>query len=183
MHHTLAPRYPSTSLRALALASALCCATLAQAQNGPGVTLYGMADVGITSTTGLKAGTVTQIASGIMEGSRWGLKGNEDLGGGYKTIFTLESRVELDTGASANRPISGSQLSDKYSQAVLMGIPSALQPAVDGVDAALANEFGEAADFHLSTLFALGFLLFVITFVVLAIAKVMLLRSEKAKGA
>ncbi len=47
----------------------------------------------------------------------------------------------------------------------------------------LANEFGEADDFHLSTLFALGFLLFVITFLVLSIAKIMILRSEKAQGA
>ena len=47
----------------------------------------------------------------------------------------------------------------------------------------LANEFGEADDFHLSTLFALGFLLFVITFIVLAIAKIMILRTEKAQGA
>jgi phosphate transport system permease protein len=46
----------------------------------------------------------------------------------------------------------------------------------------LANEFGEAADFHLSTLFALGFLLFVITFIVLSLAKIMLIRAEKAKG-
>ena len=46
----------------------------------------------------------------------------------------------------------------------------------------LANEFGEAADFHMSALFGLGFLLFVITFFVLAIAKVMLIRAEKAKG-
>ena len=46
----------------------------------------------------------------------------------------------------------------------------------------LANEFGEAADFHISALFALGFLLFVITFFVLAIAKFMLIRAEKAKG-
>jgi len=46
----------------------------------------------------------------------------------------------------------------------------------------LANEFGEAADFHLSTLFALGFLLFVITFVVLALAKLLIVRTEKAKG-
>ena len=46
----------------------------------------------------------------------------------------------------------------------------------------LANEFGEAADFHLSTLFALGFLLFVITFFVLAAAKLLIARSEKAKG-
>lgn len=46
----------------------------------------------------------------------------------------------------------------------------------------LANEFGEAADFHLSTLFALGFLLFVITFVVLAFAKILIIRTERAKG-
>jgi phosphate transport system permease protein len=47
----------------------------------------------------------------------------------------------------------------------------------------LANEFGEADDFHLSTLFALGFLLFVITFFVLSVAKVMIVRAEKAQGA
>ncbi len=47
----------------------------------------------------------------------------------------------------------------------------------------LANEFGEADDFHLSTLFALGFLLFVITFVVLSLAKWMMVRTEKSKGA
>jgi phosphate transport system permease protein len=46
----------------------------------------------------------------------------------------------------------------------------------------LANEFGEADDLHLSTLFALGFLLFVITFIVLSAAKIMLIRAEKAKG-
>ena len=47
----------------------------------------------------------------------------------------------------------------------------------------LANEFGEAADFHLSTLFALGFLLFVITFFVLAAAKILIIRTERATGA
>jgi phosphate transport system permease protein len=47
----------------------------------------------------------------------------------------------------------------------------------------LANEFGEADDFHLATLFALGFLLFVITFVVLGIAKIMIFRTERAQGA
>ncbi len=46
----------------------------------------------------------------------------------------------------------------------------------------LANEFGEAADFHLSTLFALGLLLFVITFIVLAAAKILIIRTERAKG-
>ena len=115
--------FKSTALRQVCLASALCCAGLAQAQTAPGVTLYGLVDVGITSVSGLKAGTVTQVASGIMEGSRWGIKGNEDLGGGYKAIFTLESRVELDTGANSSYPISGGQLSDRYSNAVLLGLP------------------------------------------------------------
>jgi phosphate transport system permease protein len=46
----------------------------------------------------------------------------------------------------------------------------------------LANEFGEADDLHLSALFALGLLLFVITLVVLGLAKYMILRSEKSQG-
>lgn len=132
-----------------ALASALCCASLAQAQTtGPGVTLYGLADAGITSTSGLKGGTVTQLASGIMEGSRWGMKGTEDLGGGYKTIFTLEARVELDTGANSSAPISNPQLSDRFSQSALLfptlpaPMQAALQPIVTAVDGALASQFG-----------------------------------------
>jgi predicted porin len=105
--------------------------------------------VGITSVSGLKDGTVTQVASGIMEGSRWGLKGNEDLGGGYKAIFTLESRVEADTGALSNRPVTWPQLPDRLSNAKLMGLtsPSPLlqgvyQAAVNGVDAMIASQYG-----------------------------------------
>ena len=76
--------------------------TAAMAQST--VTLYGVADGGINYVSGLKNGSSTAIASGIMEGSRWGMRGNEDLGGGYKAIFTLESRFELDTGSMSNRP-------------------------------------------------------------------------------
>jgi phosphate transport system permease protein len=47
----------------------------------------------------------------------------------------------------------------------------------------LANEFGEADDFHIAALFALAFVLFVITFVVLALAKILVIRADKAKGA
>ena len=130
------------AVRTIAAAAALCCAGLAQAQTTNSVTLYGLVDVGVTSVSGLKGGTVTQLASGIMEGSRWGLKGNEDLGDGYKAIFTLESRFEADTGALGSRPISGSQLSDRFSQASLLGLPSALLPAVSAVDSLLAAQFG-----------------------------------------
>ena len=141
--------FKSTALRQVCLASALCCAGLAQAQTAPGVTLYGLVDVGITSVSGLKAGTVTQVASGIMEGSRWGIKGNEDLGGGYKAIFTLEARVEADTGGNSSRPISGSQVYDRMSTAAGLGLTSA-NPAIQGaynaavpaVLAGLVNEYG-----------------------------------------
>ena len=131
------------ALRLVALASAICCVGTANAQaSGSGVTLYGIADVGVTQVTGLKAGTVTQVSSGIMDGSRWGIRGNEDMGGGYRTIFTLESRVELTNGSQTNRPVSGSQLSDRYSQAGLLGLPSALQPAVNAVDSLIAQGYG-----------------------------------------
>lgn len=62
-------------------------------------------------------------------------------------------------------------------------LPTSLFSPGTSIAATLANEFGEAEEFHISTLFALGFLLFVITFVVLAIAKIMIFRAEKAKGA
>ena len=61
-------------------------------------------------------------------------------------------------------------------------MPTSLFSPGTSIASTLANEFGEAADFHMSSLFALGFLLFVITFVVLAMAKIMINRAEKAKG-
>ncbi len=61
-------------------------------------------------------------------------------------------------------------------------MPTSLFSPGTSIASVLANEFGEAEALHFSTLFALGFLLFVITFVVLAVAKVMILRAEKAKG-
>ncbi len=60
-------------------------------------------------------------------------------------------------------------------------LPSLFAPGTS-IASSLANEFAEAGDFHLSTLFALGFLLFVITFVVLALAKILIIRTERAKG-
>lgn len=61
-------------------------------------------------------------------------------------------------------------------------MPSSLFSPGTSIASTLANEFGEAADMHINALFALGFLLFVITFIVLALAKWMMLRAEKAKG-
>ena len=56
--------------------------------------------------------------------------------------------------------------------------------AGNSIASTLANEFAEAeAGLHMSSLFALGLILFVITFIVLAAAKLMLLRMSKREGA
>lgn len=90
------------------------------------VTIYGILDAGYNHVSGLRQGSVSTIASGIMEGSRFGLRGTEDIGGGYKAIFTLENRFELDTGSLTNRPNSGTQMPDRIATSVaasLTGLP------------------------------------------------------------
>ena len=52
----------------------------------------------------------------------------------------------------------------------------------NSIASALANEFNEAAGMQKSALIELGLILFLITTIVLALAKVMLLRMEKAEG-
>jgi phosphate transport system permease protein len=61
-------------------------------------------------------------------------------------------------------------------------LPTSLFSPGTSIASVLANEFGEAEGLHFNTLFALGFLLFCITFVVLALAKWLINRTEKAKG-
>jgi predicted porin len=69
------------------------------------VTLYGLLDIwgGTLKTTDGVTGaslTNTVLESGGVNGSRWGVKGSEDLGGGLKAIFNLEQGLKLDTGAA-----------------------------------------------------------------------------------
>ena len=45
-------------------------ATVACASAFSQVTLYGLADIGVTRVSGYAQGSVTQLNSGIMEGSR-----------------------------------------------------------------------------------------------------------------
>ncbi len=115
-------------------AVALTASSAAMSQtSSPTVEVYGIADAGVMRVSGLRGGSVNYVASGIMEGTRWGLRGNEDLGGGYRALFTLESRVEIDNGGNSTRPLSGSQLPDRASVATLMGLPASLQQIVTRV--------------------------------------------------
>jgi len=62
-------------------------------------------------------------------------------------------------------------------------ISSSLLAPGTTISATIANEFTEAVgDLYTSSLIALGLILFVITFIVLAIARYMLLRIEKRVG-
>ena len=113
--------------KTLIAAAALLTSLGASAQSS--VTLYGLADLSITHVTGYAGGAVTALSSGHLEGSRWGLKGEEDLGGGYKALFTLESRIEMDNGTLGNRPLSGNQLPDRLT----VGLPPAVATALTNV--------------------------------------------------
>ncbi len=55
--------------------------------------------------------------SGINTTSRFGFRGSEDLGGGLKAIFNLESGINLDTGAS----VSATKLFDRAAIVGLQG--------------------------------------------------------------
>ena len=83
---------------AAAGASLACGAAHAQSR----VTLYGIADVGIERINNTSAGGAqTREVSGNLSGSRWGLKGVEDLGGGMKAIFQLENGFNINDGTTA----------------------------------------------------------------------------------
>ncbi|WP_233863972.1 porin [Paraburkholderia adhaesiva] len=71
-------------------------ATAAHAQSS--VTLYGLIDAGITYTNNQGGHSAWQMRSGVVNGSRWGLRGAEDLGGGLKAIFTLENGFNVANG-------------------------------------------------------------------------------------
>jgi predicted porin len=65
------------------------------------VTLYGIVDVNLQSSKTTGGVRLNSMADGGVSGSRFGLKGAEDLGGGLKAIFVLENGFTVDTGANA----------------------------------------------------------------------------------
>jgi len=83
------------SLLALAVLGAFAGAASAQTN----VTIYGIADAGLTYTkTDADNSKTWGLGSGIQSGSRIGFKGTEDLGGGLKANFQLENGFTIDDG-------------------------------------------------------------------------------------
>ena len=86
------------------------------------VTLYGVVDEGFLYThkdadkTGVDAVDKLELKSGIQAGSRWGLKGTEDLGNGLKVGFILESGFNADDGTQS---VSGTMFNREASLNVM----------------------------------------------------------------
>ncbi|MFP3558033.1 porin [Paraburkholderia sp. SIMBA_049] len=66
------------------------------------VTLYGIVDEGVNYTSNVATSSggkrLFNLSSGVLQGSRWGLKSVEDLGGGLKALATLESGFDVNNG-------------------------------------------------------------------------------------
>ena len=80
------------------------------------VKVYGRLDAGLTSITGTGANdeTLSGLAYGPLSSSRWGIKGKENLGGGYGAFFALESEAHNDTGVSGGNNKTGSGVGTVY---------------------------------------------------------------------
>lgn len=103
------------SLVALAVLGAFAGAASAQSS----VTLYGLADIGYyrIDPKAPGAATTNSIASGIQSGSRFGLRGSEDLGGGLRAVFQLENGFSVDDGTLGQ----GGRLFGRWAWAGLAG--------------------------------------------------------------
>jgi predicted porin len=83
--------------KSLVALAALAAIGAASAQSN--VTLYGVVDTNITYDKG--ASSLTSVGTGGLNGSRFGMRGSEDLGGGLSAIFQIEAGFNSDTGSMA----------------------------------------------------------------------------------
>lgn len=81
------------------------------------VTLYGMADAGIVYINNQSGHSNIETVTGQTNGSRFGFRGVEDLGGGMKAVFTLENGFDTSNG----KLLQGSRL---FGRQAYVGIKS-----------------------------------------------------------
>ena len=64
----------------------------------PAVTMYGILDGGVTVSKLQHQTAKVQMTNGNWLSNRWGLMGQEDLGGGNSVFFKLEQGFNLSKG-------------------------------------------------------------------------------------
>lgn len=62
------------------------------------VKLYGLIDEGVNYNSNAGGKRLYNLSSGELQGSRWGLRGTEDLGGGLAALFVVENGFDVNTG-------------------------------------------------------------------------------------
>lgn len=101
-------------------------ATSGAAMAQSSVTLYGIVDMYLGSTksdNGTTSLRQTKLDSGLVNTSRFGLKGSEDLGDGLKANFQLEQGIAADTGASKSTTLLTSTVtSTTFSRQAWVGL-------------------------------------------------------------
>ncbi|MGF6870649.1 porin [Paraburkholderia sp. MM5477-R1] len=110
------------------------------------VTLYGLLDVGINYTSNANGKPLVNMTSGMLNGSRFGLLGKEDLGAGLAAVFRVENGFDITNGKLGQGGLMfGRQawvgLSDKHYGTVTLG--RQYDSIVDFVNPfAVANSWG-----------------------------------------
>jgi outer membrane protein OmpU len=82
----------------LPLASGAASAQLAPA-GGNGVVIYGSVDGGLSTINDQRGAHSNKLDTGNRSPDRFGFRGTEDLGGGMRAFFQLESGFDLDDGS------------------------------------------------------------------------------------
>ena len=151
--------YPRTLCSAIALA---CAAPAAMADSG--VTIYGVADVGVLSISdtsvspagyvpnSTKGGSIVKMQDGGIGQSYLGFRGTEDLGGGLSAFVQLQGNVNFTNGNVGGPNSSGSVsffnqfselgLSGAYGRLTLGRQVSPMYYAMASTDAREARYFG-----------------------------------------
>ena len=74
----------------------LSAASVAQAQSS--VTLYGEIDNALAYYNNVGHSSLVTMQGADLTTNQWGIKGKEDLGGGFQAIFNLENGFDINTG-------------------------------------------------------------------------------------
>lgn len=111
------------SLLALAVLTAVSGGAFAQSS----VTLYGKIDVGGVLDSGSSAGKTLKVSTGVSGGSRIGIKGVEDLGGGMKAGFVAESGFCADGSTATSSYCTGGGFMGRQAHVDLSGAFGSIQ--------------------------------------------------------
>ncbi|SHN35565.1 porin, partial [Rhizobacter sp. OV335] len=100
-------KFATFAVTAVALAASAAANAQDAQQSTTNVTLYGVADAYVQIANG--AANLSRVQSGGLQGSRFGLRITEDLGGGLRALAVLESGVNIDDGTNGQNAFWGRQ--------------------------------------------------------------------------